>query len=172
MGKGEIPRTISRETTLHEATTDPEEIRSMLYYLLERGMRTVRELGLQARTVALRMAYSDWVSRAGQRSVDPMDLEGPAFDVVLALLKRLHDRRVSLRRVGIVLSHFIPSEGDQGLLFAGAGRVRSKRLARAIDAVRDRYGFGAVKAGPAVGLMKQLRWGNHGYVLRTPSLTK
>ena len=144
----------------------------MLYYLLERGMRTVRELGIQARTVALRMAYSDWVSRAGQRSMEPLDLEGPAFEVVLGLLRKLHDRRVSLRRVGIVLSHFIPSDGDQGLLFAGTDRVRCKQLARAIDAVRNRYGFGAVKAGPAVGLMNQLKWGSHGYVLRTPSLTK
>ena len=33
-------------------------------------------------------------------------------------------------------------------------------------------GFKAVVAGPAVGLMNKLRWGEHGYVLRTPSLTK
>jgi hypothetical protein len=141
-------------------------------------MRTVRRLGILCRTVSLRIAYSDWVVKSAQRSMPPSDLEGSAFDRVTALLATLHQRRVSLRRVGVVLSNFLPAGGDQGLLFEeravfnGIDGPRQKRLARAIDAVRGRYGFKALMAGPAVGLMGKLRWGEHGYVLRTPSLTK
>jgi DNA polymerase-4 len=172
IGVREIPKTISRETTLHEATADPEEIRAMLYYLIERGMRTVRQLGILCRTVGLRIAYSDWVMKSAQRSMPPSDLEGRAFDTVMGLLKTLHQRRVSLRRVGVVFSNFIPGQGDQGLLFEGRDSVRARRLARAVDAVRGRFGFKAVVAGPAVELMNKLKRGEHGYILRTPSLTK
>jgi DNA polymerase-4 len=170
--KKEIPTTISRETTLHSATTDPEEIRSMLYYLIERGMRTVRQLKIQCRTVGLRIAYSDWVMKNGQRSTAPFDLESRAFAVALRLLKNLHQRRVALRRIGVVFSQFVPGGADQGFLFEGGSDPRKQRLACAIDAVRQRYGFKALVAGPAVGLMDKMQWGEHGYVLRTPSLTK
>ena len=168
----EIPKTISRETSLHQATADPEEIRSMLYYLIERGMRTVRSLGIQSRTLGLRIAYSDWVVKAAQRSAQPFDLERRAFTLALGLLRTLHQRRVSLRRVGVVLSNFVPGDGDQGLLFEKEGSPRQRRLARAVDGVRKRFGFKSVVVGPSLGLMGKLRLGEHGYVLRTPSLTK
>jgi hypothetical protein len=144
----------------------------MLYYLIERGVRTLRQLCIQSRTVGLRIAYSDWKTRNAQRSVEPFDLEGRAFDVALVLLKSLHQRRVSLRRLGVVFSNFVRCNGDQGLLFHGGGSRRQESLARAIDTVRRRYGFKAVLAGPSIGLMKKLRRGEHGYILRTPSLTK
>jgi DNA polymerase-4 len=170
--KKEIPTTISRETTFHEATSDPGEIRSMLYYLAERGMRTVRELGILARCVGLRICYSDWKMRAAQRVMPPTDLDGHVFDAAMDLLRVHHPRRVSLRRVGIVLSRFVPGDGAQGGLFTRELQLRQERLARAVDSVRTRFGFKAVVAGPAVGLLDKLTWGEHGYVLRTPSLTK
>jgi DNA polymerase-4 len=170
--KSEIPRQISRETTFHQATSDPKEIRSMLYYLVERGMSTVRGLGLKARTVGLRLAYSDWVGRNGQRTLPPFHLEENAFEAMEGLLQKLHDRRVSLRRVGVVLSRFVPGDGFQGSLFEGGADLRREELARAVDSVRERYGFKAIVAGPSIGLLNKLERGEHGYVLRTPSLTK
>lgn len=172
VGKREIPRTISRETTFHRATADPAEVRSMLYYLTERGMRTVRQLGLKTRAVKLRICYSDWVARAAQRTVAATDLEGPVFERVMELMRTQHTRRVSLRRAGVVLSSFEISGGAQRTLFDDAADPRRERLALAVDAVRGRFGFKAVVAGPAVGLLGKLKWGEHGYVLRTPSLTK
>ncbi|MFH2000998.1 MAG: DNA polymerase IV [Planctomycetota bacterium] len=172
MGKKEMPRTISRETTFHEATADPGEIRSMLYYLIERGMRTVRQLGIRAGCVGLRIYYSDWVARSGQRAIEATDLESRVFDTAMDLLQTLHQRRVSLRHVGVTLSRFVPGDQVQGSLFQAEQDRCQERLVRAIDAVRTRFGFKAVMSGPAVGLMKTLEWGEHGYVLRTPSLTK
>ncbi|MBU0754257.1 MAG: DNA polymerase IV [Planctomycetes bacterium] len=172
MGKSEIPRTISRETTFHCATDDPAEIRSMLYYLTERAVRTARRLGILARSVGLRICYSDWMVRAGQRTLPATDLEHCVFDAVMELLRVHHQRRVSLRRVGVTLSRFAPGTGAQGGLFEQDLLRRRFRVARAVDEVRNRFGFKAVVAGPAVGLLKKLDWGEHGYVLRTPSLTK
>lgn len=172
MGKREIPRTISRETTLHRATDDPAEVRSMLYYLTERALRTVRQLGILARGVGLRICYSDWKAYGGQRVLPATDLEHLVFDAVLDLLRVHHQRRVSLRRVGVTLSRFVRGSGNQGGLFEQDLQRRRFRLARAVDRVRGRFGFKAVVAGPAVGLLNKLERGEHGYVLRTPSLTK
>jgi len=170
--KKEIPRQISRETTFHRATSDPQEIRSMLYYLIERGVTTVRRLGIKCRTVGLRLAYSDYVARNGQQTLPSFDLEKRGFDAVEELLEKLHQRRVSLRRVGIVLSRFVPGDAGQGSLFEKVTDQREEDLATAIDSVRRRYGFKAVLAGPSIGLMNKLGRSEHGYILRTPSLTK
>ncbi len=171
--KKEIPRTISRETTFHKATSNPDEIRSMVYYLIERGMRTVRQLGLKARTLGLRIAYSDWVVKNNSRTApEPFDLERSAFGLAMELLRSLHTRRVSLRRAGVKLSNLVRADGEQCLLFVEKESGRHGRVARAVDAVRARFGFNAVVAGPSVGLMNTLERDEHGYILRTPSLTK
>ena len=59
----EIPVTISRETSFHRDTGDLAEVDGMLEYLMGRACRATRELALVARTVAVRLRYSD-----GERS--------------------------------------------------------------------------------------------------------
>ena len=170
--RSEIPRSISRETTFHRATTDPEEIRGMVHYLVERAMRALRALGLRSRTVGVRIAYEDGAPAAARRTLPPFDLEGPAFRAAMELLGRVHRRRVALRRVGVVLENFLPGDRVQAALFEDPEGARRERLARALDAVRARFGFRSITAGPSTALLGRLRRNRHGYVLRTPSLTK
>jgi hypothetical protein len=40
-----------------------------------------------------------------------------------------------------------------------------------VDRIRERWGFSALVAGPSVLLLGDLRQDEHGFVLRTPSLT-
>jgi len=93
------------------------------------------------------------------------------FPVVLQLLERLHHRRVALRHVGIVLSRFL-RKSSQAALFEPAGHTHRRRLYDAIDTIRDRWGHAAVVTGESIELLGRLRQNDHGFVLRTPSLTK
>lgn len=182
----EIPKTISRATTFHKETTDPVEIRGMLHYLLERAMKAVRELGLVTRTVGVRVRYADfhegqvpqrgscraWKGDEGRtRLAHPTDLEVNVFESALALLGRLHVRRVALRLVGVTLSGFSVEGADQMSLLDD-GEDRRNGLALAIDEVRGRFGFSAITAGRSLDLLGKLRQDTNGYVLRTPCLTK
>ena len=168
----EIPKTISRETTFHEETTDPVEIRGMLHYLVERAMKAVREFGLVARTVGVRIRYADFRGDEGRRRLaEGTDLDGPVFDSALSLLGRLHVRRVALRLVGVTLSGFSVEGADQMSLLDDEDDRRDG-LALAIDEVRGRFGFSAITAGRSLNLLGRLRQDTNGYVLRTPCLTK
>jgi DNA polymerase-4 len=182
----EIPRTISRETTFHKETTDPAEIRGMLHYLVERAMKAVRELGLVARTVGVKIRYADFKGRvapgpsmkatrrgdeARTRLTEATGLEGPVFESALALLGRLHTRRVALRLVGVTLSGLSIKGADQMSLLEDEDDWRGQ-LADAIDEVRGRFGFSALTAGRSLDLLGKLRQDTNGYVLRTPCLTK
>ena len=167
-----LPKTISRETTFHKPTCDQREIRGMLLYLLERAMRTIRQKRLLAGAVELSIRYDDWQELASQRMLPkPTAMDDEVFAVVRRLLEQLYRRRVALRHVGIVLSHFVPA-GTAAVLFEQEDRIRRRSLYAAIDRIRNRWGHAAIVTGESIELLGRLRQNDYGFVLRTPSLTK
>jgi DNA polymerase-4 len=170
-----MPKSISRETTFHVPTRDPHVIRGMLFYLLERAMRTARKAGLLAGGAELTIRYDDFKQLAASRLLPrPSESEDEVFAVVLELLNQLDRRRVALRFVGVALSSFsraVPGRGERKL-FEAAQEIRDRRLHGAVDAIRDRYGHAALVAGTSIELLGQLQQNEYGFILRTPSLTK
>ena len=164
----EIPKSISRETTFHEATADRAEIQGMLFYLVDRAMRAARQLGLRTRTVRVKIRYSDWEQAEAAETIAATSIDQEIQPVVRRLLGRLYLRRVTLRHAGIVLSNFVPEAGQLELF--SDERLRSFHAA--VDAIRDKHGDGAIVAGKAIELLSKLPKDAYGYVLRTPSLTK
>ncbi len=164
----EVPRSISRETTFHRATAERGEIEGLLSYLVDRALRAARQLGLKAKTVGVKVRYSDWQQEEMSRSFPATAVDEDVHPVVRELLWKLYTRRVTLRHAGIVLSNFVPDDGQLALFDDG----RLARLHAAVDAVRDKFGDGAIVAGRAIDLLSKLPKDAYGYVLRTPSLTK
>ncbi len=169
----EIPLSISRETSFHRPTADPAEIEGMLDYLLGRAARTARELGLKARTITLRLRYTDGEGDERACSLpQPSDADAPLLEHALELLRRSFTRRVPLHLVGISLSRFISHAAEQGSLFDPDRTLRQSALYRAFDQVRGEFGHGVLISGRALDLKGRLPEDRHGFVLRTPSLTR
>ena len=169
----EIPVSISRETAFHRPTGEPRDLMAMLHYLTERACRAARALGLEPRTIGVRLRYSDGVSGEAQRTPPlPTALDPEVHIVTRALLERLFTRRVRLTHLGVALSRFVALDGAQLDLLAPAGQDRAYRLVEGVDAVRDRYGHASLVSGRSLRLLGTLPQDRHGFVLRTPSLTK
>jgi len=169
----EIPRSVSRETTFHRETSDPVEVEAMIHYLAERAFKTLRDLGLQSKTVRLKIRYCDGKGEEGGETLPKASsLEREIYSVLLHLLGRLWGRRVALRQVGVVLLNMVPGENLQLDLFEEENLREARVLAEAVDEVRDRFGFSSVVVGKSIDLLPKLKRTHHGYVLRTPSLTK
>jgi len=172
-GAREIPRSISRETSFHRDTADRTEIEGMLEYLVGRACRTARELDIRPRTVAVRLRYGDGEGDERARALKPpSDADPVVLAHALAQLRRLFTRRVALHALGVTLSDFVPAGGEQGSLFDEREAGRRAALFRAFDRVRGAYGHGAIVSGRALHLKGRLGEDRHGFVLRTPSLTK
>ncbi len=150
----EVPVSISRETSFHRDTADRAEIEGMLEYLVGRACRD-GESGESARSLAI-----------------PSDADPVVMARALELLRRLFTRRVALHGVGVTLSHFERGGADQGDLFDEREAGRRAALYRAFDAIRDDFGHGVLVSGRALHLKGRLDEDEHGFVLRTPSLTK
>ena len=169
----EVPLSISRETSFHRDTADLREIEGMLEYLTGRACRTARELGIRPRTVAVRLRYGDGEGDEQARSLrQPSDADPVVLALALETLARLFTRRVALHLVGLALSNFSRAGGEQGALFEEREAGRRAALYRAFDGVRSAFGHGVLVSGRALYLKGRLEEDEHGFVLRTPSLTK
>lgn len=171
-----VLRSISRETSFEPRASTAQQqrpfLRSMLAYLLDRATSELRRQALYARTVQVRLHHVDGVHQERSRSLPAAtDRTDAWMRVVGELLDELLVRRVLVRLVGVTLATLSRPGIVQGQLFADEDKAR-RRLFAAVDAVRQRHGFGALVLGEAAGLLGQVPRGPHGFTLRTPSLTK
>lgn len=173
VGEREVPRSVSRETTFHRPTAEEDEIEGMLYYLTERAARFLRVRGLQARTVGVRIRYSDFRGAATAETLaQPTILDRTLFEVATRLLNTIRTRRVSLRLVGLKLERLSLKGASQMDLLREDCEARQHQLVGGLDRVRSRYGHSALVVGRSLNLLGSLEQNPNGFILRTPSLTK
>lgn len=130
---------ISNERTFREDVRDPACIESMLCSLCERVCWRARKRGVEARTVTLKLRYSDFQTLTRSRTLAPTCLESDVLPVVLSLYARARQRRLAIRLLGLSLSNLEPP-AEQLSLFQN-GEV----LRRCVDDVRERYGFDGLR---------------------------
>ncbi|MFO8015190.1 MAG: DNA polymerase IV [Phycisphaerae bacterium] len=166
------PRSISRETTFETNLIDTTEITAMLFYLLQRACRQLREDGLLARTVGVKVRYADFKTVGRSRSLPTFsDHDDDFWPVARDLFRRVHTRRVGVRLVGARLSHLAPT-GRQMDLFDEADRRRRRAFYRSVDRVRDRFGFSALVTGRSIDLLATHERDARGFRLRTACLSR
>lgn len=152
-------KSISRETTFEKDTMDTAFLRANLRYFAEKLGSELREAGKKARTVSLKLRYGDFetVSRA-VTSKEATSLDDDIFRCAVRLLDAALGRKFKpVRLIGLEVSHFTGG-GAQLSFFDGEAR-RREQLDRAIDQVRDRYGFDAIQTGYTLDLRKRRRGG-------------
>ena len=90
VGEAEQSRSISRETTLQEDSIDPRFLESMLSYLVEQAATQLRESGLYARTVTLKLRYSDFKTVTRSRTLkQPTSEDRVVFHTAVELFRAL-----------------------------------------------------------------------------------
>jgi DNA polymerase-4 len=167
-----LPKSISRETTFEQDTCDRQTISAMLSYLLQRAGRQLRDQGLLAATVSLKLRYADFQTVSRSRTLrQPTDHDDGLYAVLMDLLPKTYSRRVAIRLVGVTLSGLTES-GRQLLLFDERGYERRSRLYASMDAVRQRYGFSALVTSRAIDLLETHDRGRDGFQLPVSCLSQ
>jgi DNA polymerase-4 len=131
--------TLSNERTFREDVRDPACIDAMLCALCERVCWRARKRGVLARTVTLKLRYADFQTLQRSRTVTPTCSELELYPVLRGLFQLARTRRTAIRLLGVRLSN-LRRKGAQLNLFD-----RGDPLHRAVDRVRQRYGFDALR---------------------------
>ena len=159
IGADEGPKSISHEHTFSEDTADLAHIESTLARLCEMVGRRLREHRLHARTIQLKLRYSDFSTFTRAHSIArATDLDTEMFEEIRDLFRRHWKTGAAVRLLGVHVSSW--SEGDEQLDLIGEEKHQkwSQALAAA-DRLRDKFGESAVSL--AAGLRGNFRERTH-----------
>jgi len=138
-------KSLSEELVLPRDEVDFEAARERVHELADRLSFALRERSLTAREVRLRLSWSDGQELSSMvRSIKPCDGFLELRDMAWKLLAELSTRRVSLRALRLSASR-TETLATQEDLFAPPEREEQRRIGMALDHVRRRQGFEAVR---------------------------
>jgi DNA polymerase-4 len=133
---GERVGSISNERTFVERTRADSD--AVLSGLCERVSWRARRRGVKARTVTLRLRYTDFETITRSRTVSPTNCDVEIQRVVFDIYRSERTRGIGVRLLGVGLSK-LELEGVQLDLFE-----RSFRRSLAVDRVREKFGYDAL----------------------------
>ena len=141
-------RSISAETTFAHDEADAEALARALWPLCERVASRLKEAGLAAGTVTLKLKTADFRLRTrSRRLADPSRLAETMFQTARRLLEGEADGATRFRLIGIGADALVKGgAADMPTLFDDVG-ARPRRLAQAIEDLRERHGEGVLRRG-------------------------
>lgn len=144
------PKSISHEHTFGRDTADVELLDSTLARLSEMVGRRLREHGLHAHTLQLKLRYSDFSTITRAHSLNgATQVDTEILDNIRDLFRQNWKRGQTVRLLGIHASSFEEDEGQLGLLDDGRHK-RWQQALSAADRLRDKFGEGAVSLGSSM----------------------
>jgi DNA polymerase-4 len=147
IGAEEDPKSISHEHTFNEDTADPQLLESTLARLVEMVSRRLREAGLHARTIQLKLRYEDFSTITRAHSLTrSTQLDIDILQQAQTLFRDNWKPGRPVRLLGIQASSFSHAEGQLDLLEADKHQ-RWRQALSAADGLRDKYGESAVSLG-------------------------
>jgi DNA polymerase-4 len=142
-------KSISTETTFPEDVGDRAALRSCLLELVDQLAARLRNAGVRARAVDLKVRSSDFRTRTRSLSLPgPTDLTDELWRAALQLFERAVTADVlPLRLLGVGTTNLTRDTLVQGDLFDGGRSRRRAALDRAVDAIRGQLGREAIRRG-------------------------
>lgn len=149
-------KSISRETTLPQDTLDARLLQGTLYRLVEEVGAELRSQGKQARCITLKLRYADFETITRSQTIkEGIEADQAIFEIAERLLKTaLAQPRKKVRLIGVRASN-LTGAGRQLSLFDRSGE-RLSYLNRAVDRIRQKYGFSAIETGRTFPLHPQV----------------
>jgi DNA polymerase-4 len=159
IGADEGPKSISHEHTFGEDTSDITKIEATLARLSEMVGRRLREHGLSARTVQMKLRYSDFSTITRAHSLPRgTQLDTELFEEIRELFRRNWRSGAAVRLLGVHASGW--ADADEQMQLLGEDRHEKwKHALAAADKLRDKFGESAVSL--AAGMRGKFRERTH-----------
>lgn len=148
----------SAENTFEEDTDDKELLKTWLLRQAERVGRNQRRMGLNGRTVTLKVKFADFKNVTRSRTLpEPTSSTRVIYETAAALLDEL-DLPQKVRLIGVGLSQYAQGPQQMSLPLATPDVERdekNEKLEKAMDALRDKFGSEAIVRGRLFGFKKK-----------------
>jgi DNA polymerase-4 len=160
IGDEDDAKSVSHEHTFNDDTGDAAKLETMLARLSEMVCRRLRENGLHARRVQLKLRYSDFTTITRARTLEHRtQLDSEVFHVIRELFRSNWAKGRPVRLLGVQTAQFGDAEPQLTLLDEQKGEDRMRQALSAADKLRDKFGEGAVSL--ASGMTAKFRERTH-----------
>jgi DNA polymerase-4 len=169
IGEDDGPRSISHEHTFNTDTAEAQKLEAMLARLSEMVCRRLREQNLHARTLQLKLRYSDFTTITRARTLDePTSVDSEVFAAIRELF-RANWNRSTVRLLGVHAAHF-DEESEQLSLDGRTAHDKWNQALSAADKLREKFGDNAISL--ATGLKARFRERTHENPAALPGKSK
>jgi DNA polymerase-4 len=152
-------KSISHEHTYNEDTASLDQIESTLMRLSEMVGRRLREAGLHARTIQLKLRYKDFTTITRAHTLPATtQIDTEIFEQIRSLFRKNWKKGTQVRLLGVQASSF-EAAGLQGNLLEDDRRQRWQKALSAADRLRDKFGESSVSL--ASGMKASFRERTH-----------
>lgn len=143
-------KSLSKEITFEQDTTDVTLLRRILGSLTEQLAYDLRKMGQCTSCITVKLRYSNFDTHTRQISIPASASDHRLIPAVHELFEKLYDRRLLIRLIGVRFSKLLQGQEQLSLFDDGARLVP---LYGAMDLLRNRYGDLSVLR--ASGLMER-----------------
>lgn len=148
-------KSISTERTFDKDTTDVNKLESIMTAMAENLIFQLRRGNKLTSNVAVKIRYSDFKTYTLQHRIPYSASDHTIIPIILSLYKKLYNRRLLVRLIGVKFSHLVEG-GHQINLFEDSSELMS--LYAEMDKMRIKYGDRAVIRASGFGAKSISRW--------------
>ncbi len=149
--RDEKVKSISKETTFHEDTADPDLLNGHLWRLAEQVSDRAKAKGLAGGTVTLKLKHRDFQTITRRHALPDATQIG---DRIYRAARDLFDHAGNagpFRLIGVGISDLVPeTDADRMTDLLDSGAPRRAATERATDAIRAKFGTDAIIKGRAL----------------------
>ena len=134
-------KSMGKETTFPHDTDDYEYLEQVILEFSRTVARRLRQAGMEARTITLKIRYHDFHTITRSRTLDTSTSSDTViYQTATDLLHKLDRSRGSIRLIGVSATNLQnASSWQQGSLFATT-TSQQKQLEKVLDQINDRFG--------------------------------
>ncbi|PZF59212.1 DNA polymerase IV [Curtobacterium sp. MCBD17_034] len=145
---GSVEKSVGHEVTFPTDVTDRDELARELLRLADRVAARLRAAGLRARTIALKVRYTDFTTLSRSRTLpEPTDVARRIHREAVDLYDALHRPGHRIRLIGVRGENLAPA-GESNALWDDDAPWRETETT--VDAVAARFGAGMVRPASLV----------------------
>ncbi len=139
-------KSISAAETFAHDIDDEEEILTEFLRLTEKATRRMRDKELAAKTLSIKVRFSDFSTITRSKTVDlPISGTNECFAIIKTLYQALHLDRARIRLVGVSLDNLVDGANAPSQMALGERERGWREATDAIDRASERFGKGSVR---------------------------
>lgn len=150
-GETSAAKGYSVSKTFNENITCTEDANRVLLSLADSVAMRMRRDNAKAACVSVKIRSDKFKNKSHQQNLpEATDVTSQIYEISKQLFSEMWDKRTPLRLIGIALTKIVYDEPEQLSLFVDEKKERGKKIDKAVDDLRNKFGFNTIKRGSVI----------------------